>query len=255
VASVKDDAAAWARANVARADSAASRSLSDSLGQIRVGVAAAIAIGEIRVDVLADMRATALAAADPSLSATARQDLQNRFTQLRNAYNSELSYTAHDTSIELKNSGGSTWAPYSATLGNSDLTWTNATDGAASSQAFGSVMTVLSTDISSSAAAATTLANVQAVENQMLQRTAALARIDHLVDADQSRLRATSDRLSAISSSLTDADLGRASTARAQAEIRQQLALDTISRAISAYGNFAGGLLGNVQRTQRGVLA
>jgi flagellin-like hook-associated protein FlgL len=55
--------------------------------------------------------------------------------------------------------------------------------------------------------------------------------------------------------SLTDADLGRVSTARAQADTRQQLALDTIKTAISAYGNFAGGLLGNVQRTQQGVLA
>jgi flagellin len=63
------------------------------------------------------------------------------------------------------------------------------------------------------------------------------------------------DRLDLAIGSLTDADMGKASTARAQAETRQQLALDTISRAISAYGNFAGGLLGNVQRTQRGVLA
>jgi flagellin len=64
-----------------------------------------------------------------------------------------------------------------------------------------------------------------------------------------------SDRLVAAAGSLTDADLGKASTARANAETRQQLALSTISQAISAYGNFANALLGNVQRTQRGVLA
>jgi flagellin len=63
------------------------------------------------------------------------------------------------------------------------------------------------------------------------------------------------DRLDSAIGSLTDADLGKVSTARSQAETRQQLALSTIQQAISAYGNFAGGLLGNVQRTQRGVLA
>jgi flagellin len=63
------------------------------------------------------------------------------------------------------------------------------------------------------------------------------------------------DRLRTALSSLTDADLGKVSTARAQAGTRQQLALQTIQQAISAYGNFAGGLLGNVQRTQRGMLA
>jgi flagellin-like hook-associated protein FlgL len=64
-----------------------------------------------------------------------------------------------------------------------------------------------------------------------------------------------SDRLDTAISTLTDADMGKASTARANAETRQQLALSTISQAISAYGNYANGLLGNVSRTQRGVLA
>jgi flagellin len=63
------------------------------------------------------------------------------------------------------------------------------------------------------------------------------------------------DSLDGAIGSLTDADLGKASTQLRQSEARQQLALDTIRTALSAYGNFAGGLLGNVQRTQRGVLA
>jgi flagellin len=63
------------------------------------------------------------------------------------------------------------------------------------------------------------------------------------------------DSLDGAIGSLTDADLGKASTQLRQSEARQQLALDTIKTALSAYGNYAGGLLGNVQRTQRGVLA
>jgi flagellin len=61
------------------------------------------------------------------------------------------------------------------------------------------------------------------------------------------------DRLEANIGSLTDADLGKASSARADAEARQQLAMQTVRSAITVYGNMASGLLGNVQRTQRGI--
>ena len=67
------------------------------------------------------------------------------------------------------------------------------------------------------------------------------------------------DRLAKVTDqaagALVEADLGKASAARATAEARQQLALSTVRQAISTYGNFVGGLLGNVQRTQRGVMA
>jgi microcystin-dependent protein len=63
------------------------------------------------------------------------------------------------------------------------------------------------------------------------------------------------NRIDTAIGSLTDADLGKASTARANAETRQQLALQTVQQAISAYGNYASGLLGNVARTQRGIMA
>lgn len=63
------------------------------------------------------------------------------------------------------------------------------------------------------------------------------------------------DQKLSLAASLTDVDLGAASTALRQSETRNQLALDTISRAISAYSSYAGGLLSNVQSTQRSVLA
>jgi flagellin-like hook-associated protein FlgL len=63
------------------------------------------------------------------------------------------------------------------------------------------------------------------------------------------------DTLEQQASALTDADLGRASATRTQAETRQQLALATVRQALDAYGAYAGGLLANVQRTQRGLVA
>jgi flagellin len=80
--------------------------------------------------------------------------------------------------------------------------------------------------------------------------------------SDHARAVRTSDRIDQAQlqleqqlGSLTDADLGQVSAIRAQADTRQQLAVQTIQQAIATYSNFAGGLLGNVQRTQSGVLA
>jgi flagellin len=62
-------------------------------------------------------------------------------------------------------------------------------------------------------------------------------------------------RLEQQAASLTDANLGKASSTLEQSQVRQQLALDTVRSAISAYGNLANGLMGNIARTQRGVMA
>jgi flagellin len=76
-----------------------------------------------------------------------------------------------------------------------------------------------------------------------------------VLDMKRDDITRNDDRLDAAIGSLTDADMGKLSGENQQAQVRQQLALDTIKTALTAYGNYAGGLLGNVQRTQRGVLA
>jgi flagellin len=76
-----------------------------------------------------------------------------------------------------------------------------------------------------------------------------------VLDMKRADITRQEDRLESAIGSLTDADLGKLSTQNQQAQVRQQLALDTIKTALTAYGNYAGGLLGNVQRTQRSVTA
>ena len=256
VGSVKDDGAAWARANLARGEAAASQALSESLGVLRVGLGAAIAFQEMHSNSLLELRGMALTATDPSLAAATRSNLQADFAARRTAFFNELAFgNSAAGGVELRNSTGGTWAPFSSAPGTGDLTWTQSTDGATTHRASVALGGVLLPSIHTSAVAQTTLASIQAFESQMLQQVAALSGTDAMIDADQTRLIAASNRLSALAERLTDADLGRASAARAQAETRQQLALATVGQAISAYGNFAGGLLGNVQRTQRGIMA
>jgi flagellin-like hook-associated protein FlgL len=89
----------------------------------------------------------------------------------------------------------------------------------------------------------------------MRAQTQALGIVTNSNDRIIDRAEKKADRLTLAAETLTEADLGKVSAARAQADTRQQLALQTIQQALTAYGNYAGGLLGNVQRTQRGVLA
>jgi flagellin-like hook-associated protein FlgL len=73
------------------------------------------------------------------------------------------------------------------------------------------------------------------------------------MERETAQINTSADRLEAAAETLTEADLGKASTALRQAETRQQLALSTVRQALNAYGAYAGGLLGNVQRTQRAI--
>jgi flagellin-like hook-associated protein FlgL len=101
----------------------------------------------------------------------------------------------------------------------------------------------------------THLAKYDAYTTWMRHQTQALGLVTRNNERIEARAEAKGSRLEAFAERLTDADMGKATTARANAETRQQLALSTVSQAISAYGSYANGLLGNVARTQRGLLA
>jgi flagellin-like hook-associated protein FlgL len=75
------------------------------------------------------------------------------------------------------------------------------------------------------------------------------------LDQVDARTTKSNDRLDRAISSLTDADMGKASANLRKSEARQQLALSTVRQALDAYGSYANGLLGNVQRTQRSIMA
>ncbi len=63
------------------------------------------------------------------------------------------------------------------------------------------------------------------------------------------------DRLNNTIASLTDADMGKTSRDYEMAQTRQSLAYQTVRNAISQYGNVASGLLNNVMGTQRSIRA
>jgi flagellin len=256
VASVKDDGAAWARAAGLRSEAVGQRAVSGSMDFVRRVIDFDLTRTEIGLQQRDLARQAALRAMDPSLSASERALLD---IQQEDYFTPTVPTSSVFDSLGILNSLGTSWSVTGAPVNNILNVVTSATGGTTSFQgapALAGINSAVRGDLSSAAAAAIALDNITRVDVPFwTDRTLYWTSASGGLARQSSHMQASADRLDAAATSLTDADLGRASTARAQAETRQQLALDTISRAISAYGNFAGGLLGNVQRTQRGLLA
>jgi flagellin len=260
VSSVKDDGAAWARAAALTASKVDHEARIFALDRVDAGLAAQRAVNDARMEVLEELKGLLLSARSHNPGSTARVQLAAPWATLvttglsfqpnnpvfanMTGYGSDASGTGvRMTGTGDPLLGGERWAiePSASNwmLGGLDIfnittaTTTELDDMIAEVQVYlGHSGSGWATDWGQQIGAD--------------ERTSAWMR-----DYSNSAL----DRIDTAIGSLTDADMGKASTARANAETRQQLALSTIQQAISAYGNFASGLLGNVQRTQRGLLA
>jgi flagellin len=255
VASVKDDGAAWARANRALSDARARQALQDTLRNLAAGVSVYETSAAERLAVWDRMKGVALAATDPTLSAQSRSALQAEQTELNSAQ-LVLSATNHDDAVPMTSSAGGQWSPVNTAPTDLNLTWVRDINGSTGITAFTALTAITSTtNLSTATTAQTALTNLATRTDEVRGRVADLARLGRLLNRDAEQLRDHAGREEQLAASLTDADLGKASTARANAETRQQLALATVRQALDAYGTYAGGLLGNVQRTQRGIMA
>jgi flagellin len=257
VSSVKDDGAAWARANTARGNATASRQVAGDLRFIASGVAAGRDSLEGQLPMIQIMRDRALQASDATISAETRTMLADMQLADNSARQTALSHNSVNGSFALQRANGTgLWLAHSAVAGSGDLSWVSDING-------GTVLSSLtSPTLMPTLGTLDTLANAQNAAIQtgiavqrISSRSNEIQAIENRMTGQATLLEAQADRLDALAGSLTDADLSKASTALRQSETRQQLALQTVRTAISAYGNFAGGLLGNVQRTQRGLLA
>ena len=271
VASVKDDGAAWARAAQLRSDQVTWSGRRDVLTLVKTDMEAYQAAVTQQQMITGKLQELVLAARAHEAGSRARINLQaewaawvqaasdvrgNAFafqnaTFVTDGWNSGIELSAADSFLS-----GSGRFLVDPTFDTNFITGANPAQGrpiapstvnlaAASTANLDDTRTSLTTILGNGPTVTTFLH----LRNQEGARD--IARAERMI-AQASRFE---DTLQFAIGSLTDADLGRASAARAQAETRQQLALSTVRQAISTYASFAGGLLGNVQRTQRGVLA
>jgi flagellin-like hook-associated protein FlgL len=251
VSSVKDDGAAWARAALLRGQASTTAVLADNLDRFANVLAINSAGREAILAQREQQRANALAATDPTLSAAARAALQASQTALSVSSSMAVASEAHG---QLDN-GGNPFQGHNGIGGQVRVTVGD--QGQFVTYAIQPLALLPGTpnDLSTAASAAQDLARWDSELAYYTSRESYWGAVGNGLDRLNRHFKLEQDRIGGAIGSLTEADLGRASTQLRQSETRQQLALATINRAINAYGNFAGGLLGNVQRTQRGVLA
>jgi flagellin-like hook-associated protein FlgL len=289
VSSVKDDGAAWARVANAKSDQVTRSAIADRLenGQMRSGVIAA-GMEQSRA-MMAQLRDVALTAAGQT-SPSAMSAIEAEFSTLywgmihgdhTNRYGINWGHTpatagypnastmqtgAQVMSTPNLDGTETVWTgglatieahlPVGYTSGVSGGNWyieaaPNARIYYQGTTPFANWNPVLSNETMAREAAAYMTTVMDAVAPVDARHGAMRRRLDSAQEFNSRMMDAASLNIA----SLSDADLSAASTQLRQSEARQQLALDTIKTALTAYGNYAGGLLGNVQRTQRGVLA
>lgn len=258
VAGAKDDGAAWARAVALRSEAVTQRGKADLLSNGIAMNAPLVEVAEAAVRTTDEFISIIMQAMTQPASGPARQSLAAAWA---NAVAS--GDTMMQIGIAARSSDGVAW-PADVTTANGTYfrPFSGHTDLEGvlirrSGWNFTTAFAHWQTDILSGSQAALE-ARLTTMQTNRANFSSAASENGN-TDAQMQRMRTgygdRADRLEGAAASLTDADLGWASAGLRMAQARQQLALDTISRAISAYTGFAGGLLGNVQRTQRGVLA
>ena len=277
VASVKDDGARWARAAALRSQQAELTGRGHLIDWVRLAVSAEEVEHEIGREQMQGLRDTLMRALGSAPGSQTRANLQTEFQQQLQAvlgvradggpivsgyalqadgnwgilsssadtvFNGKRFFASLDTGINGQNN-------HASYVHFDYVTWTNYNTGGGPK--FNEINLNTATDASIRQA-------VNWIDGWYLDSTLPFYAAEtsgqlRWLDTVEARDARTSDRLDAAISSLTDADLGALSGESQTVQARQQLALQTINQAISAYGSFASGLLGNVQRTQRGVLA
>jgi flagellin-like hook-associated protein FlgL len=266
VSSVKDDGAAWARASALRSEAPQWAVRLDTLNRAEIALDTTMAWVTQTMSVLDRLGELVLAARTMPAGSSARQAIAAEWNQV-----TEWVSAANATGNNPGMTGtgvGSGWVTggYDLTISGDDFygpqtlsVWPN---GSAFHNWFILVdaarpIALRGLDINNANSATLDLATTSinslktAGRNWFQNSGVDQRRVD--------RLQIQAEKAAALveqkASTLTDADMGKASTARANAETRQQVAMQTVRSAITAYGNMASGLLGNVQRTQRGILA
>jgi flagellin len=261
VSGAKDDGARYAQAAALKSQRVAEDARSFTFGRIDAGLAFTHAITDQFRQSIDAMKDVVLRARSAPAGSSTRAALQAEWTRAVSGVPSSTEANPGMADWSAHNLNGSLIAPADPLLANTRFMLLPAANGFSNwltvSNGTTFPVAINAVDISTASAAQLDQAAVslESLHTMIMADWDIKAGANHgALSALKSATARSLDRLDGAISSLTDADLGKLTAQTQQAQTRQQLALSTIKSAISSYGNFAGGLLGNVQRTQRGVL-
>jgi flagellin len=228
VSSAKDNPAVWAIAQNQRGEIMALDSVKDSIQRGQSTVDVAISAGETISDLLNQMKAKALAAADTSLDSNARASMNNDFVALRNQIAKTIASASFNGANLLKTAAGSLYSLADAS-GSSRLTVGAQIMGLG---AAGSAITIAATASFATAGAASAL--VSALTTSITNVNAAVARLgtgSKALDTHLTFVGKLQDTMVAGVGNLVDADIAKESARLQALQVKQQLAIKAMSIA------------------------
>ena len=237
ISSAKDNAAVWAIAQNQRATSSSLNSVISSLQRGQSTVDVALSAGNSVSDLLTQMKALALSAADTTLDTTSRSALNDEFTSLRDQITKVTSNAVFNGANMLQSGGATVKA-----LANADAS---------------SVITVQAQDLSlggsvltSGLAATSSINTVTTATNMIATLNTAIANVSSALGKLGTGDKALASHLSFIQNlqntidagvgNLVDADLAKESANLQALQTKQQLGIQALSIANQSSGILLG---------------
>jgi flagellin len=232
VASATDNGATWAVAQNERSTVGALSSVQDSLNRGISTVDVAVSAGQTISDLLNQMKAKALAATDPTSSASDITNYANDYVALRNQIAKIVSTSDFNGVNMLKTNGTSVYALASAS-GSVKVTVAAANFGLGNSGGALATITAGSTFTSNATASAV----LAAVNTAITAVNAAVAKLGTGANALESQLsfvQSQSDTLTTGIGNLVDANVAQESANLTALQTKQQLGVQALSIANSS---------------------
>jgi flagellin len=226
VASAKDDGATFAIAQNMRGDVAGYQSVSDSLNRGVSTVDVAIAAGQSISDLLTEMKAKALAAADTSLDAVSRNALNADFTALRDQITNIVKNASFNGTNLVDGSVTGVTALASADGVN------KITASGENLSLSGTIVTITSTGtISTQVNASAMITTINATIQNVSQALARLASGEKKFTVQNDFVSKLMDALNAGIGNLVDANMATESANLQSLQVKQQLGVQALSIA------------------------
>ena len=222
----KDNGAIWSIANTMQSKVTSLDSVKDSLNRAQSTIDVAMSAGQQVSDLLTQMKAKALAAADTSLDTTSRTALNEDFKSLRDQISNVVS-NADFNGINMVKSAGTTLYALANDTGSSKITV------AAEDLSLGGANVTLSA-AASFTTAATASAYIATIDTDLTNVNTALTKLGTGSNALASHLNFVGSLQSSLTtgiSNLVDADMASESATLQALQTKQQLGVQALSIA------------------------
>lgn len=226
VASAKDNGAIYAIAQSQRAHVKSLDAVKESLSRTASSVDVAMSAGESISDMLTELKEKALAASDTSLDTTSRNALKADFVSIRNQITKTLA-TATFNGVNLLNGSRTSVEALANAEGNSRMTV------AAEDMSLGGTIITLGAS-SEFATASSAQSLLSTIDDSITNLSAALARLgtsSRSLERHNTFIGKLQDTLEVGIGNLVDADMARESAKLQALQVKQQLAIQSLSLA------------------------